>query len=97
MLGRRLEVRVVADDERIFSAELEADFREDAARAHPLLNQLARRRRAGEADEPDARILDERRAHFRSESLDRRVQPVRQPRVAQQPSERDGGVRRELV
>src|SRR5439155_18801026 len=88
---------VVAYDERILSAELETDFREDRPRAHALLDRLSRGHRAGEAHQTDARIVDERRTDLRSESLDNRIDSARQACFLQQLAKRDGGLRRELV
>ena len=97
MLRRQRQIRIVADDERVLAAKLEADLREHGPSADGPLNQLAGRHRAREADEADARIFDERRADFRAHALHDRVDAARQPRFPEQPAERDSGLRRQLV
>ncbi len=63
-----VEVGVVADDERVLAAELEAHLREPARRR--LVDRPPGRGRAREADEVDVGMLDERRARFGSEPVD---------------------------
>ena len=69
MLDRQRQVGVVADHERVLASELEAHLGQHRTLAHRPLNRLARRHRAGKADETDTRILDQRLADLAAEAL----------------------------
>ena len=65
-----VEIRVVADDERVLAAELEADLREPPR--GDLVDRASGRGGAGEADEVDVRVRDERRPRPRRRARGRR-------------------------
>ena len=65
-IRRQLQVRIVADHERVLAAELKAHLGEHRALTDHLLDQLAGCRRAREADDADAVVLDQRRARIRT-------------------------------
>ena len=89
-----LEVGVVADDERVLAAELEADLGQALAgdaRDHP-----PDRGRAGEADDGDARVLDERLARLAAEAVDDVEDARGQARLGGEPGEGERGLGRVL-
>ena len=76
-MDRVVEIGVVADDERVLAAELEADLGEPAGGR--LVDQAPRRGRARKADEVDIGVLREGRTRFVPESLHDVQHPRRQP------------------
>ncbi len=93
-LGGLVHVRVVADDERILPAELEADLGQALAgdaRDHP-----ADCGRAGEADDGDTRIFHERLPCLVAVAVDDVEDARRQPRLGREPREGDRGLGRVL-
>ena len=93
-IGGLGEIRVVADDERVLAAELEADLREPLT-CDPR-DQAADRGRAGERHDRHAVILDERLSRLVAEAVHDVEQPVGQPRLLRTTREGDGGLRRVL-
>ena len=84
-LDRPVEVGVVADDERVLAAQLHHRLRQSPARH--LGDKAAGSRGAGERDEVDARVLDERHPRLGAEPLDDVQHSRRQPRLEAEPPE----------
>ena len=89
-----VEVGVVADDERVLSAELHDRLREPAARR--LGEETAGARRPRERHEIDPAVFRERQPRLRAETLEHVQHPRRQPRLEAQPPEPERRQRRVL-
>ena len=82
------EIGVVADDERVLAAELEADLCEPSPGG--LVDPATGRGGAGEADEVDVLVLDERSARLRPGALDDVEHAVGQAGLARELAEEPG-------
>src|SRR5439155_4696059 len=80
------QIRIVADDERIFSTELETDLGKTTARSFG--NPAADLARTGEAHDRDVSMLDQRRACFLAETVKGRVHTVRDTRLTREHAKR---------